>query len=150
MRLIKDTVKLNNKIITSKSLSHNAVLAYTGLRMLMLRDSYDEVLLDLLESNIRRRGEIGGSAKKVGKRIKELERLYGIREGSAGGNGSNQYVKKELEPNSSVEAKKSQCDLAAQMGISVDTLQNYKLLSEMIPELSDLVDTGIFLAFILR
>ena len=150
MRLIKDTVKLSNKIITSKSLSHNAVLAYTGLRMLMLRDSYDEVLLDLLESNIRRRGEIGGSAKKVGKRIKELERLYGIREGSAGGNGSNQYVKKELEPNSSVEAKKSQCDLAAQMGISVDTLQNYKLLSEMIPELSDLVDTGIFLAFIFR
>mgnify|MGYP000022129223 CR=1 FL=1 len=105
MRLIKDTVKLSNKIITSKSLSHNAVLAYTGLRMLMLRDSDDEVLLDLLESNIRRRGEIGGSAKKVGKRIKELERLYGIREGSAGGNGSNQYVKKELEPNSSVEAK---------------------------------------------
>lgn len=51
-------------------------------------------------------GEIGGSAKKVGKRIKELERLYGIREGSAGGNGSNQYIKKELEPNSSVEAKK--------------------------------------------
>ncbi len=90
------------------------------------------------------------TGKKVGKRIKELERLYGIREGSAGGNGSNQYVKKELEPNSSVEAKKSQCDLAAQMGISVDTLQNYKLLSEMIPELSDLVDTGIFLVFILR
>ena len=144
MRLIKDTVKLSNKIITSKSLSHNAVLAYTGLRMLMLRDSDDEVLLDLLESNIRRRGEIGGAAKKVGKRIKELERLYGIREGSAGGNGSNQYVKKELEPNSSVEAKKSQCDLATQMGISVDTLQNYKLLSEMIPELSDLVDTGYF------
>ena len=40
MRLIKDTVKLSSKIITSKSLSHNAVLAYTGLRMLMLRDSY--------------------------------------------------------------------------------------------------------------
>ena len=29
------------------------------------------------------------------------------------------------------------------MGILVDTLQNYKLLAEMIPELSDLVDTGI-------
>ena len=37
----------------------------------------------------------------------------------------------------------TQEQLAAQMGISVDTLQNYKLLSEMIPELSDLVDTGI-------
>ena len=37
----------------------------------------------------------------------------------------------------------SQSDLAEQMGISVDTLQNYKLLADMIPELSDLVDTGI-------
>lgn len=80
-------------------------------------------------SNIRRRGEIGGSAKKVGKRIKELERLYGIRDGSAGGNGSNQHIKKEQKPNSSVIAK-SQSDLAAQMGMSVDTLQNYKMLAE--------------------
>lgn len=39
-------------------------------------------------SNIRRRGEVGGSAKKVGKRIKELERLYGIEHG---GNRGNQY-----------------------------------------------------------
>ena len=40
MKLIDGTVKLNKEIIASKSLSHNAVLAYTGLRMLMLRDSY--------------------------------------------------------------------------------------------------------------
>lgn len=32
---------------------------------------------------------------------------------------------------------------AAQMGISVDTLQNYKILSEMIPELEELLDTGV-------
>lgn len=101
-------------------------------------NSDDEVLLDLLESNIRRRGEIGGSAKKVGRRIKELERLYGIRNGSANEKGNNRIG----EPNNSVH-QKSQSDLAAQMGISVDTLQNYKLLAEMIPELSDLVDTGI-------
>ena len=63
-----------------------------------LYNNEDEILQDFLETNIRQRGEIGGSAKKVGKRIKELERLYGIREGSAGGNGSNQYVKKELQP----------------------------------------------------
>lgn len=83
-------------------------------------------------------GEIGGSAKKVGKRIKELERLYGIRNGSANEKGNNRIG----EPNSSND-QKSQSDLAAQMGISVDTLQNYKILSEMIPELSDLVDTGV-------
>lgn len=29
------------------------------------------------------------------------------------------------------------------MKISVDTLQNYKLLSEMIPKLEELLDTGI-------
>lgn len=33
--------------------------------------------------------------------------------------------------------------LASQMGISVDTVQNYKLLADMIPGLSELVDTGI-------
>lgn len=86
-------------------------------------------LIWYLETNIRQRGDIGGSAKKVGLRIKELERIYGVREG-----------RPEKLPNNSVV--KSQSDLATQMGISVDTLQNYKLLAEMIPELSDLVDTG--------
>ena len=69
--------------------------------------------------HICRRGEIGGSSKKVGKRIKELERLYGIQNGGD----------RKSEPNYS-ELKKSQSDLAAQMGISVDTLQNYKMLAE--------------------
>lgn len=86
------------------------------------------------------------TGKKVGKRIKELERLYGIQNGSTSFQG-NQY---EVVTNKSEAPKKTQEQLAAQMGISVDTLQNYKLLSEMIPELSNLVDTGIFLVFILR
>lgn len=111
-----------------------------------LYNNEDEILQDFLETNIRQRGEIGGSAKKVGKRIKELERLYGIQNGSTSFQG-NQY---EVVTNKSEAPKKTQEQLAAQMGISVDTLQNYKLLLEMIPELSDLVDTGIFLAFILR
>lgn len=93
-------------------------------------------------TNIRRRGEIGGSAKKVGKRIKELERLYGIQNGATSFQG-NQY---EVVTNKSEAPKKSQSDLAAQMGISVDTLQNYKMLAEMIPELDELVSTGIVTA----
>lgn len=92
--------------------------------------------LDLLETNIRQRGDVGGSAKKVGLRIKELERLYGIQHG---GDRGNQY--KEADPKISELA--TQTDLASQMGISVDTLNNYKRLTEMIPELEDLVDTGI-------
>ena len=45
-------------------------------------------------------------------------------------------------PNNSVS---SQENLAKEMGFSVDTLQNYKKLTEMIPELEELVDTGILL-----
>ena len=59
-----------------------------------------------------------------------MERIYGVREG-----------RPEKLPNNSVV--KSQEDIAAQMGISVDTLQNYKMMAEMIPELEDLMDTGI-------
>lgn len=72
--------------------------------------------------------EVLSGEKSINAGYKELERLYGIQNGGD----------RKSEPNSS-ELKKSQSDLAAQMGISVDTLQNYKLLSEMIPELSDLV-----------
>ena len=95
----------------------------------------DSVIKDLLETNIRQRGDIGGSAKKVGRRIMELERLYGVHQG----NGSNQY---EQKPNNSVIAV-TQSDIAAKLGMSVDTLQNYKMLADMIPELEELMDTGI-------
>ena len=92
----------------------------------------DEVLQDLLETNIRQRGDVGGSAKKIGKRIKELERIYAIQNGGD----------RKSEPNNS-ELKKSQSDLADLMGMSVDTLRNYKMLADMIPELDNLVDTDI-------
>lgn len=97
----------------------------------------DQILKDLLETNIRQRGDVGGSAKKVGLRIKELERLYGIKNGGSGYYG-NQHEK--LTNNSEAPTQEQ---LAKQLGISVDTLQNYKLLSDMIPELEELLDTGI-------
>lgn len=69
----------------------------------------------------------------MGKRIKELERLYGIE------HGNNQHNR---NPNYS-ESSKTQEQLASQMGMSVDTLENYKMLADMIPELDELVQTGI-------
>lgn len=137
---IEPIIITQDKVIVS---GHQRVRAFKELKIptieaeIRIYKSEDDVLLDLLESNIRRRGEIGGSAKKVGKRIKELERLYGIQNG---GDRGNQY--KVAEPNNSALAK-SQSDLATQMGISVDTLQNYKMLADMIPELDELVTTGI-------
>ena len=100
---------------------------------------FSEYLLrDLIETNIRRRGDVGGSTKQIGMRIKELERIYGIKQGGSGYYG-NQY--EELRNN--FATPKTQDDLAKEMNMSVRTLQNYKKLTEMIPELEDLVDTGI-------
>lgn len=42
-----------------------------------------------------------------------------------------------------VSESPNQEQLAEMIGISVDTLNNYKKLTELIPELEDLVDTGI-------
>ena len=82
-----------------------------------------------MELNGYKKCEIGGSAKKVGKRIKELERLYGIKVG-----------KPNYEKNSQL---KTQEQLASDLGMDVRTLQNYKILFEMIPELEELLDTGV-------
>ena len=68
----------------------------------------------------------------------ELKRIYGIKQGGNGYYG-NQF---EVVTNNS-EAPKTQEQLAKEIGMSVDTLQNYKLLAVMIPGLEDLVDTGI-------
>ena len=133
--VIEPIVITQDKVIVS---GHQRVRACKDLGITKIAcdvhhyDSEDEILQDLLETNIRQRGDVGGSAKKVGLRIKELERIYGIEHGGD----------RKSSPNNS-DLKKSQSDLATQMGISVDTLNNYKMIAEMIPELSDLVDTGI-------
>ena len=47
----------------------------------------DAILKDLLETNVRQRGNINSSALKLVRIIAELERIYGIR------NGNNQHGK---------------------------------------------------------
>lgn len=69
-------------------------------------------------------------------RIKELERLYGVYQG---GHGSNQY----MQNTNNSDSAKTQKKLASQLGMSVDTLENYKMLADMIPELDELIQTGI-------
>lgn len=131
---IEPIVITNEKVIVS---GHQRVRAFKELNIssieaeVRIYDTDDDILLDLLESNIRRRGDVGGSAKKMGRRIKELERLYGIEHGGDRKSSTNN------------SALISQEQLAAQLGISVDTLQNYKMMSDMIPELEELLDTGV-------
>lgn len=90
-----------------------------------------------IETNIRQRGIGNPNPIKLGRCIKELERIYGIQHGATSFQG-NQY---EVVTNKSEAPNQEQ--LAEMIGVSVDTLNNYKKLTELIPELEDLVDTGI-------
>ena len=93
--------------------------------------SDDDLLKDLIETNIRQRGSIGGSVTQIGNRIKELERLYGVFK------GNNQHGGTENFP-----ILKTQDQLAEESGMSSKTWRNYKQLSEAIPELKELLDTN--------
>ena len=100
----------------------------------------DMILEDLISTNIIQRGIGNVNPMKMAKCIVELERIYGIRAGSAGGTGVNQYITKLDKDN--LNQAKTQADLASQIGISQQQLQDYKKLNTLIPELQELVETG--------
>ena len=134
-----------NKIIVS---GHQRVrgLKELGVKYvnaeIKIYESEDEILADLIETNIRQRGIGNPNPVKLGRCIKELERIYGIKQGGSGFYG-NRHTENTLETPNNSETLKTQEQLAEEMGFSVDTLNNYKKLTEMIPELEELVDTGI-------
>lgn len=62
--------------------------------------------------------------KRKSQKLKKLERIYGAEHG---GNRKSSPKVSDL----------NQSDIAEMIGISVDTLNNYKLLAEMIPEMKE-------------
>ena len=97
-------------------------------------DSEDEILKQLIETNIRQRGVGNTNAVKFGRCVAELERIYGIRNGSAG-----------AAPKSSERQNvsgKSQSELAEDLGVDKKTLQRAKKLAELPEELQQMVMDG--------
>lgn len=130
-------------------------------------ENEDQFLKCFIETNLRQRGNGNPNPVKMGRCIKTLERIYGIREGSAGGNGgANQYSSDtELEDkicppanpesvgagmqnlhSSSESDPKTEKEFADRLGISLRTLQNYKKLADLVPEVTDFLDTGMITA----
>lgn len=93
-------------------------------------ETEDQLLKDLIETNLRQRGIGNTNPTKLGRCIMELERIYGISHGGDRARRNNFVLK-------------SQEDLANDLGLEVRTMQNYKKLTTLIPELEDLVETGI-------
>lgn len=89
----------------------------------------DAVIKDLLETNVRQRGNIDGSALKLGRIIAELERIYGVH------HGNNQRT-------SPMANSKSQDELFEMLGVSKDTYHRAKNLLDLIPELQDSLEEG--------
>lgn len=94
----------------------------------------DKVLKDLIETNLMQRGIGNVNPIKTARCIAELERINGIRKGSAG------KVSKDLESHN--VAPKTQEDLAEQLKMSKMQLTRYKKLLDLVPELQSAVESG--------
>ncbi|OSA95785.1 UNVERIFIED_ORG: hypothetical protein B2H93_04980 [Clostridium botulinum] len=101
------------------------------------RTKDDMILEDLICTNIMQRGVGNVNPMKMAKCIQELERIKGVRKGSAGGSGSNQYTNKEVDGNNFRQA-----NLASEIGLDERQLRNYKQLNDLIPELQQMIENG--------
>ncbi len=142
---IKTNGVINPVIITASNLiisGHQRVKACLELRIDKIEavicddvKSHDDLLLYYIETNLKQRGTGNPNPIKMGRCIQELERLYGIYHGN---HMSNTKKKSKI----SADTPANQTELANRMGVSVDTLQNYKKLAKM-PEIEDAIKHGI-------
>ena len=86
----------------------------------------------MIETNIRQRGVGNTNAVKLGRCIKELERIYGIK------NGNNQHTERVGH---NVQGK-TQDDLASELEMSKKQMSRFKSLTDLIPELQSAVESG--------
>lgn len=90
----------------------------------------DWILKELIETNLMQRGKGNLNDIKLANCIFELKRIYGIR------HGNNQF--KGEENNST--PKKTQTQLASEMGLTVRQMNNLVKLHDLIPEFKVLVE----------
>ena len=123
--VIEPIICNQNKVVISghqrlracKELGINEVLVDTRIY-----DNEEGIIKDLIETNIRQRGDINSSGLKLGRIIKTLEESYGVK------NGNNQHGRNAT----------TQQDVAEKLNISSTTYKEYKKLLDLIPELQEL------------
>lgn len=131
--IIEPIIVTQDLVIVS---GHQRVRAAKALGMLKVAvemrhyENEDQVLKDLIETNIKQRGNGNPNDVKLAYCIIELERILGI---SHGGDRKSSGHNVTL---------KTESDLAEELGTTRRQLQRYKKLTELIPELQDAVQTG--------
>ena len=96
-------------------------------------ESDEEVLKQLIETNICQRGLGNTNPVKLGRCIKQMEEFYGIK------NGNNQHTERVGH---NVQGSKTQDDLAKELEMSKKQMSRFKSLTDLIPELQDAVQSG--------
>ncbi len=90
----------------------------------------DEVIKDLIETNIRQRGVISDSEIKAGRRFAELQRINGNT------HGGDRKSKGQIDP------LKKQDDIAAEFGVSETEMKRLIRLSKAEPSIQELLENG--------
>lgn len=90
-----------------------------------------------IESNLRQRVLGNTNSVKLGRCFSFLNNWYGFKNGGDRKSDENLFNLKNF--NEPINQK----ELAESYGIIKHTMNNYMCMSDMIPELEDLVDTGI-------
>lgn len=102
--------------------------------MYFYRDHIGETII---ESNLRQRVLGNTNPVKLGRCFEFLNNWYRFIQ------GANQYSFTKVLCSSENHSPKNQTELAESYGITQQTMNNYMRMTNMIPELEDLVDTGI-------
>lgn len=127
--IIEPIVVTQDKVIVS---GHQRVRACVELGIadilaeVRVYDDETKVIKDLIETNVRQRGMIPGSDRQIAARVNALKSVYGI---SRGGNRS--------------ETQMTLGDVAAKAGTTADKYKNASVVCSTIPEVQELLETGI-------
>lgn len=100
-------------------------------------ENEEKEIKDLIESNLRQRVLGNTNPVKLGRCFSFLNNWYGFEHG-----GDRKSSEKVFNLISS-DKPKTQKEFAESYGITQQTMNNYMRMADMIPELEDLVDTGI-------
>lgn len=142
--IIEPLVITQNKVVVS---GHQRLRACKelGIRnvycIVRTYKSEDEILRDLIETNIQQRGTISSSKKKQALIIQTLERIYGIQTTGRPKNSVNltEFPDKEL---TTPPPPRTKAQLAEALGLSLEQYATAKAVLPLIPDLQDMIDEG--------
>ena len=106
------------------------------------RSKEDWILKDLIETNVRQRGEIGGSELKAIHRVDELRRIYGVQNG---GDRGNQYTGGKVAVvtlSQLANSPQTTEEVCAAAGIDYESYRKFKSLADLNPDWQELLEAG--------